>query len=485
VTPTAVPRAPRPDVSVVLVTYNAWEWTERALEALVEHTDPCYEVIAVDNASTDGTLDGLSGIDGITLLRNPSNLGFGPAVNLAALHARAPALLLLNTDTLVHPGWLPPLRTVLDAEPDVAAVAPRLLHLDGSVQEAGSIVWGDAEVWPYGADRPADRPEYRFRRDVDYASGACLLLRRAAFAGAGGFHPGYAPAYFEDVDLCLTLWERGLRTVCQPGSEVTHAGGASTDRRRLSALLERNRPRFIERWRPFLAGRPPSPVHWEPEDVLPGRDLRCADRVLVIGDFVADGRQPRVEALLRGLVALWPQARITHLALDADGGAAAAPPLLAAGIEVAWPDGGLARWLEQRRHHSTLVIATSWAAAMPPVAALVDATQPHAHRALLLDAGFERDLAGEGFAAAVRSAGLLLCADESQRGLAAAAAPAARTAVVPGTDHRDPGWTAALVAALAPLGMAPTRLSAPPVAASEAPGTAGAPGRIRAGSAAC
>src|SRR5207245_426270 len=162
-------------------------------------------------------------IEGITLLRNPVNLGFGPAVNQAALHARAKYLLLLNTDALVRPGWLPPLRAILDAEPDVAAVAPRLLHLDGTVQEAGSIV----------------------------------------------------------------------------------AGGASSDRRRLAGLLERNRPLFVERWRPLLASRPPSPVHWEPEDVLPGRDLRCADRVLVVGDFVPDARLQRPRALLHSLVEMW------------------------------------------------------------------------------------------------------------------------------------------------------------------------------------
>ena len=101
-----VPRAERPEVSVLLVTFNAWEWTARALAALVEHTDPCYEVIVADNASQDGTVEGLAAVEGLTVLRNSDNLGFGPAVNQAALHARAPRMLLLNTDALVRPGWL-------------------------------------------------------------------------------------------------------------------------------------------------------------------------------------------------------------------------------------------------------------------------------------------------------------------------------------------------------------------------------------------
>ena len=189
----AIPPTDHPELSVVMVTLNAWDWTRRALAALLEHTEAPLELIAVDNASTDGTVAGLEAVEGITLLRNPTNTGFGPAANQGALRARAPLLLLLNTDALVHPGWLPPLRAVLEAEPDVAAVAPRLLHPDGSLQEAGSILWGDAEVWPYGPTGDAAAPEFRFRRDVDYASAACLLLRRSAFVEAGGFDPHTPP----------------------------------------------------------------------------------------------------------------------------------------------------------------------------------------------------------------------------------------------------------------------------------------------------
>jgi GT2 family glycosyltransferase len=443
----AIAATDRPELSVVMVTYNAWDWTRRALEALVEHTDADLELIVADNASSDGTLEGLAAVEGITVLRNPANLGFGPAANQAALRARAPLLLLLNTDALVHPGWLPPLRAVLEAEPDVAAVAPRLLHLDGSLQEVGSILWGDAEVWPYGATRAAAAPEYRFRRDVDYASAACLLLRRSAFVDSGGFDPVFAPAYYEDVDLSLRLWERGLRTVCQPRSEVTHAGGASTDRGRRTRLLEHNRPVFVERWRRLLALRPPSPVHRAPEDVIPGRDLRCDDRVLVVGDFVPDARQPQLEALLRTLVRLWPRARVTYLALDGDDAEGSAPPLLAAGVELAWPGDALEGWLRQRRHHYGVVMATSWAASSHPVRGLLESSQPHAHRVLLVDRGAARDLAGEDYAAAVRSARLLLCTGDEARAAAVRVAPSGEVVVLDGERS--------LAGALAPLGMAP------------------------------
>lgn len=451
--PPTLPRPERPQLSVLMVTFNAWEWTRRALEALVEHTEPCFEVIVADNASTDGTRAGLAELHGPTVLHNPVNRGFGPAVNQAALHARARHLLLLNTDALVGPGWLPPLRAVLDAEPQVAAVAPRLLHVDGSVQEAGSIVWGDGEVWPYGATRAPDRFEYRFRRDVDYASAACMLLRRSAFVDAGGFDPVYAPAYYEDVDLCLRLWDRGQRVVCQPSSEVTHAGGASTDRSRVDALLRRNRPIFVRRWSHVLATRPPAPVHWEPQDVIAGRDLRCDERILVVGDFVPDDRLPRLRHLLLALTRLWPQARVTYLALDADGAESSPPPLLAAGVELALPGDAIHAWLSVRRHHYGVVVRTSFAATMPPVAESLETSQPRAHRVLLLDPCFDRDAEDSRYRAAVASARLVLCDGEAQRARAAEIAPRAELTVLEAAA--DGSLDATLAGALATLGLAP------------------------------
>jgi hypothetical protein len=182
--------------------------------------------------------------------------------------------------------------------------------------------------------------------------------------------------------------------------------------------------------------------------VIPGRDLRCDDRILVVGDFVPDARQPELTELLRTLVRLFPRARVTHLALDGDDAEACATPLLTAGVELAWPGDALEEWLRQRRHHYGVVLATSWAASSPPVRGLLEATQPHAHRVLLLDGGAERDLAGEDYAAAVRSARLLLCTGEQARAAAARVAPCGDLVLL---DSER-----ALAAALSQLGMAPT-----------------------------
>lgn len=378
-TPLRMLCARRPEVSVVMVTFNAWEWTDRALRALADNTVGDYEVVIVDNNSQDGTLSGLAEVDGIRLLRNGANLGFGLAANQGAAAARAPRLAFLNTDALAHPGWLEPLARLLDDDAEVAAVAPRMLNLDGSLQEAGSILWRDGLVINYGDRADAETPEHRFRRDVDYASAACMLMRRSAFCAVGGFDPIYAPAYFEDVDLCQALWQRGMRTVYQPLSTVTHARWASTDRSRAVGLIERNLPIFRRRWRHLLERRPERPARLDERTVLLGRDAPCPDRVLVVADRVPDpagsAHDARVAALARDLVRMSPATRVTLVSAAAAGGQAAAQALLADGVEVAWPGDRLEAWLDRRVAHYDAVVACG-AAAAGTAGAAVASSQP-------------------------------------------------------------------------------------------------------------
>jgi GT2 family glycosyltransferase len=378
-----VPRCDTPDVSVILVTHNAWEWTEKALRALVETTDADYELIVIDNASADGTRERLATVDNARVVYHEINAGFGVAVNLGAIMARAPRLLLLNSDALVQPGWLPPLREVLDGEDDVAAVAAKLLHVDGRLQEAGGVIWGDGASDNYGDGDDPMRAEYRFRRDVDYASAACLLVRRSAFCDAGGFDPVYHPAYYEDTDLAMRWRSEGLRVVYQPRSVAIHKRWASSsDRSGMVDLLLRNRPVFVQRWRSLIGDRPPRPEPLDHACLLAVRDAECAERVVAIVSTLdgSDGvLASRILCQLRELDAGW---RLTLLCLDGDTEEVRAEELRAAGIEVVGGVTDPEAWLRFRRHHQTAVIAPADLPAR--VATAVFDTQPCALRLALI-----------------------------------------------------------------------------------------------------
>jgi GT2 family glycosyltransferase len=382
------PEVARPDVTVVMLTYNRWDLTREALRLLAEVTEPRYEVVIVDNASTDGTVDQLAHVGGATILRNPRNLGFGPANNQGAALARGRYLLLLNSDAWVRPGWLEPLIDVADADATVAAVAPKLLYPDGRLQEAGSIVWRDARVRQYGDGDIPNRPEYNFRRTVDYASAACLLVRRSAFIAVGGFDPRFAPVYCEDVDLCLALTAGPGRVVYQPRSVVEHVRGASSGGGAHSTRIERNRRLLRARWRALLDRRPPESWRAEPSAIVGGRDVLACERILVLTgprpDSAGTPEQQRLSAIVEAAARRWPAARWTVASLD--GEPVSKPDGLAdTGIEAVTGAASWDAWLAGRRHHYGIVAVADSRWNEGALGDLLSATQPQAVRVAVGD----------------------------------------------------------------------------------------------------
>jgi O-antigen biosynthesis protein len=382
------PEVVRPDVTVVMLTYNRWDLTKEALRLLAESTEPRYEVVIVDNASTDGTLDELAHVSGARILRNPRNLGFGPATNQGAAMARGRYLLLLNSDAWVRPGWLEPLIDVADADAGVAAVASKLLYPDGRLQEAGSIVWRDGRVRQYGDGDVPNRPEYNFRRTVDYASAACLLVRRSAFIAVGGFDPRFAPVYCEDVDLCLALAAGPGRVVYQPRSVVEHVRGASSTGGVQSARIERNRRLLRARWRAVLDRRPPETWRLEPSAIAGGRDAIACERILVLTGprpaAAGTPKQRRLHALVDAAARRWPDARLTVASLD--GEPVTKPDDLGdAGIEAVTGAGSWEGWLTGRRYHYGIVAIADSRWGEGSLGDLLNATQPQAVRVPVAD----------------------------------------------------------------------------------------------------
>jgi GT2 family glycosyltransferase/SAM-dependent methyltransferase/glycosyltransferase involved in cell wall biosynthesis len=222
------PTRTAPEISVIIPSFGQVAVTLRCLVALCAATTRAsLEVLVADDASNDPDLQRLDDIPGLRLLRNPRNVGFLRNCNAAVTHARGRFLLFLNNDTEVQPGAVDALLMLALARPDAGAVGARLIYPDGSLQEAGGIIWADGSGWNYGHRGDPAAPEFNYVREVDYCSAAALLVPRALFAEMGGFDERYAPAYCEDSDLAFRIRERGLKVLYQPLAVVVHHEGLS------------------------------------------------------------------------------------------------------------------------------------------------------------------------------------------------------------------------------------------------------------------
>ncbi len=182
------------------------------------------------------------------MLRQQENLHFLRAANVGARAARGRHLLFLNNDTTLGSKALAEACGILDREADVGAVGGQILLLDGSLQEAGSIIWQDGSTSGYGRGADPLDPSYQFQRDVDYCSGAFLMVRRVVFDQLGGFDPLFTPAYYEDADLCVRIWEAGLRVVYSPRIQIVHVESASYGANgSVNKHIVNNRERFKRR----------------------------------------------------------------------------------------------------------------------------------------------------------------------------------------------------------------------------------------------
>ncbi|MFI9008705.1 glycosyltransferase family 2 protein [Actinosynnema sp. NPDC053489] len=340
-----------PRVTFVLVTYGGGELARHCLDVLARHTGVPYEVVVVDSASPDGTGRWLEeNLTGATVVRMAENLGFGAGCNLGVQHARTEFVCFLNADVEVTPGWLDPLLELLDRTPAAAAAAPLMVFPDGRLQEAGSLLGGDAYSRGWG-DGWTD-PEPLYPRVVDYASAACLVLRRRAFHDVGGFSPEYHIAYYEDTDLQFGLRARGWQVWVQPASRVVHVRHGTSSTSRAEELSDINREVFRRRWSEDLATRPPSVgAHEHPHRLWWLRDHPASVRVLLLASRVPTGGRAAA------VVAEWrrcdPTAAVTLLAAAGEADAAA---WRATGVEVEVAD-DFAAWSRSRPGHYDVVVA--------------------------------------------------------------------------------------------------------------------------------
>jgi GT2 family glycosyltransferase/glycosyltransferase involved in cell wall biosynthesis len=248
------------EVSIIIPVFNQLHFTQACLASLQAQQGPeRFEVIVVDDCSTDGTAEAVPRMPGVVYLRNEVNSGFIASCNFGADKARGNYLVFLNNDTLVRPGWLTALLDTFAEEPRAGIVGSKLVYPDGRLQEAGGIIWLDASGWNYGKFDDPEKPEYNYLRETDYCSAAALVIPKALFHSVGGFDSRYSPAYYEDTDLAFKVRRAGYKVLYQPLSEVIHYEGVTGGTDLTTGTKKHqdiNRSTFAEKWAAELTTKP-------------------------------------------------------------------------------------------------------------------------------------------------------------------------------------------------------------------------------------
>lgn len=278
------PAVDHPLVSILIPVYNQWEITRACLVSILENTvNISYEVIIGDDCSSDETRNIAHHTSNVQVAVNKTNLGFLKNCNHAAQRARGKYLVLLNNDTNVQSGWLQPLVELAERDEKVGLAGPMLLYPDGKLQEAGGIIWQNGSGCNYGRLDHPERAEYNYLKEVDYISGACILVRKSLWDEIGGFDERFAPAYYEDTDIAFEIRQRGYKVVYQPLSKIVHLEGISHGRDISSGVKshqEINRIKFREKWAEILDARHGRDVR----DIFNARDRSAGKKTLLFID---------------------------------------------------------------------------------------------------------------------------------------------------------------------------------------------------------
>lgn len=245
-----------PKVSIIIPVYNQFEYTYKCLKSILKNTNDIeYEIIIADDVSSDETVNIKSYIQNITVIRNEKNLGFLLNCNNAAKYARGEYLHFLNNDTQVEENWLSSLVQLIESDEKIGMVGSKLVYPDGRQQEAGGIIWNDASGWNFGRLDDPLKPEYNYVKEVDYISGAAIMLSKKLWNEIGGFDERYVPAYYEDTDLAFEVRKHGLKVMFQPKSVVVHFEGISNGTDLGSGIKKYqvvNNQKFLEKWKDEL-----------------------------------------------------------------------------------------------------------------------------------------------------------------------------------------------------------------------------------------
>jgi GT2 family glycosyltransferase len=285
------------DVTIGIVTYNGKELLSRCLESILQHGACCsFEIVVVDNASSDGTVAWLRKAHGqVRLVGNDENAGVARGNNQCLAAARGRYVLLLNNDTLVRPGMLDRLVTFADEHPEAGAVGGRLVNPDGSFQDSYSDfpdLWIELlHATHLGVLLDPHYPchgDCREVRQVDWIPSACLLVRKSAADQVGGVDETYF-MYSDETDLQYRLRQAGWKVYYLPDVVTVHFGGQSASHWRRRRLIYRGKLLFFRKHRGpartltlramFAGGSAVRMLLWSVAWLAPGRRERAANEL--------------------------------------------------------------------------------------------------------------------------------------------------------------------------------------------------------------
>jgi GT2 family glycosyltransferase/glycosyltransferase involved in cell wall biosynthesis len=329
------PRVSDPEIYIVIPVHNQLDFTRNCLTSLHKNTTGSYELILIDDCSSDETANWLALHENIRIIRNERQSGFLFSCNRCLYQVRGRFIVFLNNDTLVTDNWLEPLRALM-ADERTGAAGARLVYPDGTLQEAGGIVWADGSARNYGRGSRSGKPWHTYVRPADYCSGAALMVRSDLFHALGGFDRQFAPAYYEDTDLCFSVWNSGYRVMYQPASLVVHFEGSTGQKHPETGsktFQQRNKEQFFRKWQATLGDS-----HLDPSAIneFRARNHRNGKNILVLDHHIPtpdrDSGSHRMSLILQSLIEMGHSITFIESSPTADCGYAEA--LQQAGIEV-------------------------------------------------------------------------------------------------------------------------------------------------------
>lgn len=274
-----------PEVSIIIPIYGQIGYTLKCLESIQQNLPKTsFEIIVVNDCSPDNSKAILKKIKGIQLINNENNLGFILSCNKGANIANGKYIYLLNNDTRVTNGWLDELVQTFRNLPGTGLVGSKLIYPDGRLQEAGGIIWDDASGWNFGKLDDPGSPIYNYAREVDYCSGASIMIPKQLYLDLKGFDEQFIPAYYEDADLAFRIREKGYRVIYQPASVVEHYEGITSGTDLGSGVKAHqvsNRKKFANVWKDSLNYYPKSD-----SNIDKAKDKFTKKRVFVIDEIV-------------------------------------------------------------------------------------------------------------------------------------------------------------------------------------------------------